>query len=138
MQGMALHLMYGVPGGLAMSDPMDHASANRCLGAPPILFARLRPATSPITVTAGGPMPASLAVCAILCNSAVTECWLGSPPSAMTAAGVVDGSPAPASFSAIRDRLRTPIKMTMVVPLRANAVQIGRASCRERGEVRVV
>ena len=53
----------------------------------------MKPATAPITVMAGGVMPAAVVVSAIVARVARTLRWDGSPASAMVAAGVAGSSP---------------------------------------------
>ena len=82
-----------------------------------------RPATSPITTTAGFVTPAARTAPARSRSGAVTTRCCRLQPSDTTAPGVPPPSPAEISVSAISARWSIDISSTRVIPLRASAAQ---------------
>ena len=84
----------------------------------------LKPATAPMTVIAGGLMPASLVSAAMSARVPRTDCWLGIAASATVIAGVSAASPCLINSAVMAGSVATPIMITKVVLAVASACQL--------------
>ena len=84
----------------------------------------MNPATAPMTVIAGGLMPASLVSAAMSARVPRTERWLGIAASATVMAGVSAASPCLINSAVMAGSVATPIMITKVVLAVAKACQL--------------